>query len=125
MSFNTIDLNTIKTETALGKENYKVDERVSAPVKSRYPLMIYPNGMFDVSKMKGMHVSRVWETGDPDHKKDYYTYAVFIVLDDGLDYRISKKYLVEDAAREELDNYIRELWSIADDFEKHIPSFLK
>lgn len=118
MSFNTIDLNTIK------KENCKVDERVSAPVQSRYPLMIYPNGMFDVSKMKGMNVSRFWEPGMADSEESYY-YGVFIVMDDGMDYRISKKYLVEEEAREELDNYIRELWSIADDFEKHIPNFLK
>ena len=118
MSFNTIDLNTIKTETALGKENYKVDANAIAPVKSRYPLMVYPNGMFDVSKMKGMHVSRVWETGDPDHKKDYYAYAVFIILDDGMDHRISERYDNEAAARAELENYIRELWSIADEFGK-------
>ena len=118
MSFNTIDLNTIKNE------NCKVDTNAIAPVKSRYPLMVYPNGMFDVSKMKGMHVSRLWEPSIAEGKEAYY-YGVFLVLDDGTDYRISKKYLVEEEAREELDNYIRELWSIADDFEKHIPSFLK
>lgn len=113
MSFNTIDLNTIE------KEHCKVDPNATAPVKSRYPLMIYPNGMFDLSRMRGMYIGAAW-LGETKDK-----YAVYVVFDDGTDFRISNTYDTKAEAKEELENYIRELWSIADDFEKNIPNFLK
>lgn len=116
MSFNTVDLNAINK--AVNATDVPV-EKTGFGLESRYPMMVYPNGMFDVSKMRGMYVTTAWV----DNKRDMY--SVYIVFEDGSDWRISDMYPTADMAKAELARYIKELWDIAEDFEKQITNFLR
>lgn len=115
MSFNTIDLNAIHNAV-------NNPDGTEQPLKSRYPLMVYPNAVVDVSMMRGMYVCI--DTFYPSENKPS-NFAIYVQFNDGSDIRISPWFDSESDAKQELDKYTCELWAIMDDLETKIPSFLK